>query len=126
MTATALHPVFSTSFGVEDPGRPQRLAVPLMRPSMRSRPRALEVPGPGRCNLDPPGLGCHLERVTGQYFVDCTPRRPSDRSYDAPAAAQLCQVSADLVRALVQARPASCTQIATWTRLTNCIFTKMC
>jgi len=40
VTANALHPgVVRTSFGAEDPGRAQRLAVPLMRPFMKSPPR---------------------------------------------------------------------------------------
>ena len=37
VTANALHPgVVSTSFGAEDPGRVQRLFVPLMRPFMKT------------------------------------------------------------------------------------------
>ena len=40
VTANALHPgVVSTSFGAEDPGRIQQLAVPLMRPFMQSQSR---------------------------------------------------------------------------------------
>ena len=80
----------STSFGGEDPGRAQRLAVPLLRPFMRS-------PAQGAATSIHLGSAPGLERVTGRYFVKCTPRKSSERSYDESAAAQLWQVSADLV-----------------------------
>ena len=95
VTATALHPgVVSTSFGAEDPGRAQRLAVPLMRPLMRS-------PTQGAATSMHLTSAAHLERVTDQSFVNSTPRRSSDRSDDASAAAQLWQVSADPIGAVV-------------------------
>ncbi len=38
-----------------------------------------------------------LGQVTGRYFANRTPKRSSERSYDAAAAARLWQVSAELV-----------------------------
>ena len=57
VTANALHPgVVSTSFGAEDPGRVQRLLVPIMRPFMRTpaqgppqRSTSLPLPVSSRC-----------------------------------------------------------------------------
>ena len=98
VTANALHPgVVSTSFGAEDPGRVQRLAVPVMRPFMRS-------PSQGAATSIHLASAPELERVTGRYFVDCTPRRSSQRSYDTAAAARLWAVSADLVRSARRSR----------------------
>ncbi len=92
VTANALHPgVVSTSFGAEDPGRAQRLAIPLLRPFMRS-------PGRGAATSIHLASAAALEQVTGSYFVDCKPRKSSELSYDQSAAAQLWQASADLVR----------------------------
>ena len=62
VTANALHPgVVSTSFGAEDPGRVQRLLVPLLRPFMKSPPRA---PPPRSTWPSAP----ELERVTGRLL----------------------------------------------------------
>ena len=38
-----------------------------------------------------------LEQVTGRFFANRKPKRSSQRSYDAAAAARLWQVSAELV-----------------------------
>jgi NAD(P)-dependent dehydrogenase (short-subunit alcohol dehydrogenase family) len=93
VTANAVHPgVVSTTFGAEDPGRVQRVAVPLLRPFMRSPRRGAAT----SIHLaSAPGLA----RVTGSYFVDRKRRNSSERSYDEAAAAQLWRVSADLVSA---------------------------
>ncbi|GAA3166963.1 SDR family oxidoreductase [Blastococcus jejuensis] len=93
VTANALHPgVVSTSFGAEDPGRAQRLAVPLLRPFMKS-------PARGATTSIHLASAPDLERVTGRYFADCRPRKSSERSSDERAAARLWQVSGDLVQA---------------------------
>jgi retinol dehydrogenase-14 len=91
VTANALHPgVVSTSFGAEDPGRVQRLFVPFMRPFMKT-------PAQGVATSIHVASAPELQQVTGRYFADSKPKRSSERSYDAAAAARLWQVSADLV-----------------------------
>jgi retinol dehydrogenase 14 len=93
VTANALHPgVVSTSFGAEDPGRAQRLAVPLLRPFMRS-------PRQGAATSIHLSSAPGLDRVTGSYFVNRKSRKSSERSYDEPAATRLWQVSAELTHA---------------------------
>ena len=93
VTANALHPgVVSTGFGAEDPGRAQRIAVPLLRPFMKT-------PRQGAATSIHLASARGLDRVTGSYFVRRTPRRSSESSYDEAAAARLWQVSADLVGA---------------------------
>jgi NAD(P)-dependent dehydrogenase (short-subunit alcohol dehydrogenase family) len=91
VTANALHPgVVRTSFGAEDRGRAQRVFVPLVRPFMKSPVRGA-------------GTSIHLasapelELTTGRYFVSSKPKTSSDLSYDEAVAAQLWQISADLV-----------------------------
>jgi NAD(P)-dependent dehydrogenase (short-subunit alcohol dehydrogenase family) len=91
VTANAVHPgLVSTSFGADDPGRVQRLFVPLLRPFMKS-------PAGGAATsihlASAPGLG----RTTGQYFANSKPVRSSPRSHDGAVAARLWAVSADLV-----------------------------
>jgi retinol dehydrogenase 14 len=91
VTTNALHPgVVRTAFGAEDPGRAQRLAVPLMRPFMKS-------PNAGAATSVHLASAAELEGVTGEYFANSKPRRSSERSYDASAAARLWRVSGDLV-----------------------------
>ena len=91
ITANALHPgVVRTSFGAEDPGKAQRLAVPLMKPFMKS-------PDAGAATSVHLASTAALERVTGEYFANCKPRRSSQRSYDAAASARLWTASEDLV-----------------------------
>ncbi len=91
VTANALHPgVVRTAFGAEDPGVVQRLLVPFMRPVMRA-------PARGAATSIHLASAPALERVTGRYFADSTPKRSSERSYDEAAAARLWRVSADLV-----------------------------
>jgi retinol dehydrogenase 14 len=91
VTANALHPgMVSTSFGAEDPGRAQRLLVPVVRPFMKSAAQ-------GATTSVHVATAPQLEHVTGRYLAGTAPRKSSERSYDEVAAARLWQVSADLV-----------------------------
>ena len=91
VTANALHPgVVSTAFGAEDPGGIQRWLVPFLRPFMKA-------PTEGAATSIHLASAPELEHVTGRFFANSKPRRSSERSYDADAAARLWQVSADLV-----------------------------
>jgi len=90
VTANALHPgVVSTSFGAEDPGRAQRLFVPILRPFMQDPPQ-------GAATSIHLASAPELDGVTGRYFANREPKRSSKRSYDEAAAAGLWQVSSDL------------------------------
>jgi retinol dehydrogenase 14 len=91
VTANALHPgVVSTSFGAEDPGRIQQLAVPLMRPFMQSQSR-------GASTSVYLASSPEVERVSGRFYARSRPKSSSKRSYDHALAARLWEVSADLV-----------------------------
>lgn len=91
VTANAVHPgLVSTGFGAEDPGRTQRLLVPLLRPFMKA-------PTQGAATSIHVASVAQLARVTGRYFADRQPKKSSPLSYDTAAAARLWQVSADLV-----------------------------
>jgi NAD(P)-dependent dehydrogenase (short-subunit alcohol dehydrogenase family) len=91
VTANAVHPgVVSTAFGAEDPGRTQRLLVPLLRPFMKSAAQ-------GAATSIHVASAPELLGVSGLYFANSHPRRSSERSYDQAVAAQLWQVSSELV-----------------------------
>jgi retinol dehydrogenase 14 len=91
VTANALHPgVVNTSFGAEDPRGIQRLIIPFARPFMKT-------PAQGAATSIHLASAPDLEHVTGRYFANSKPKRSSKRSYNEAAAAQLWQVSADLV-----------------------------
>jgi NAD(P)-dependent dehydrogenase (short-subunit alcohol dehydrogenase family) len=91
VTANALHPgVVRTGFGAEDPGGVQRLLVPFLRPF-------LKAPAQGAATSIHLASAPDLEQVTGRFFANRKPKRSSQRSYDAAAAARLWQVSAELV-----------------------------
>ncbi|MDN5747378.1 MAG: SDR family oxidoreductase [Pseudonocardia sp.] len=91
VTANALHPgVVSTSFGAEDPGRVQRLLVPLLRPFMKS-------PARGAATSIHLASAPDVALMSGCYFAGSRPKRSSARSYDEDVAARLWAVSADLV-----------------------------
>jgi retinol dehydrogenase 14 len=91
VTANAVHPgIVSTSFGVEDPGRTQRLLVPVLRPFMKSAQR-------GAATSIHVASARQLQGVTGRYFTDSRPRTSSARSRDQEAAARLWQASTGLV-----------------------------
>jgi retinol dehydrogenase 14 len=91
VTANALHPgVVSTSFGAEDPATVQRVFIPFLRPFMKT-------PTQGAATSIHLASAPGLEQVTGRYFADSKPKTSSKLSYDQAAAAQLWQISADLV-----------------------------
>jgi NAD(P)-dependent dehydrogenase (short-subunit alcohol dehydrogenase family) len=91
VTANAVHPgMVSTSFGAEDPGRVQRLLVPLLRPFLKSAAQGAATSVYAASAPD-------LERVTGRYFAAGSPKRSATRSHDQATAARLWQVSAELV-----------------------------
>ena len=91
VTANVVHPgVVSTSFGAEDPGRAQRLLVPVIRPFMKS-------PARGAATSIHVASAPELEGTTGLYFAGRRAKRSAEHSYDEAAAARLWLVSADLV-----------------------------
>jgi NAD(P)-dependent dehydrogenase (short-subunit alcohol dehydrogenase family) len=98
VTANALHPgMVSTSFGAEDPGRVQRLLVPVLRPFMKS-------PARGAVTSIHVASAPDIALVSGRYFAGSRPKRSSARSYDEDVAARLWAVSADLVGLTAAAR----------------------
>ena len=91
VTANAVHPgLVSTAFGAGDPGRAQRLFVPVLRPFMKS-------PAQGAATSIHLASAPDLDQMTGRYFAKSKPTRSSKRSYDTLVAARLWDVSADLV-----------------------------
>lgn len=91
VTANVLHPgVVNTSFGAEDPASVQRVFVPFLRPLMKT-------PAQGAATSIRLASDPELNHVTGHYFANGKPKRSSQRSHDQAAAAQLWQISADLV-----------------------------
>jgi NAD(P)-dependent dehydrogenase (short-subunit alcohol dehydrogenase family) len=91
VTANVLHPgVVRTAFGAEDPGRLQKLFVPLLKPLMKT-------PAKGAATSIFLASSPEMERVTGLFFANSKPKKSSKRSYDEAVAARLWQVSADLV-----------------------------
>jgi retinol dehydrogenase-14 len=93
VTANAVHPgVVSTAFGAEDPGRTQRLLVPLLRPFMKR-------PAKGAETSIYAASAPELVGVTGGYFANSRVRRSAPKSYHQDLAARLWQVSEELVRA---------------------------
>ncbi len=91
VTANVLHPgVVRTAFGAEDPAGVQRLLIPFLLPFMKS-------PAQGAATSIHLASAPELALVTGGYFATSTPKRSSERSYDAAVAARLWQVSAELV-----------------------------
>lgn len=91
ITANAVHPgLVSTSFGASDPGRAQRLFVPVLRPFMKS-------PAQGAATSIHVATAPDLDRTTGRYFAKSRSTNSSKRSYDESVAERLWDVSADLV-----------------------------
>jgi len=91
VTANALHPgVVRTRFGSDDPGRLQRVALPIGRLFMKSPTR-------GAATSIYVATDPTLAGVTGQYFANSKPKTSSPRSHDDAVAQRLWQVSADLV-----------------------------
>jgi retinol dehydrogenase-14 len=92
VTANVLHPgVVRTAFGAEDPGGIMGV------PGFGIMVRFLKTPEQGAATSIHLATSADLEHVSGLYFANRKPRRSSKRSYDGAAAAQLWQVSADLV-----------------------------
>jgi retinol dehydrogenase-14 len=91
VTANALHPgVVSTAFGAEDPGRTQKLVLPLARLVMKT-------PRQGAATSIHLAAAPEVEHVTGQYFAKRRPRKSSKAAYDTSAARRLWQTSSVLV-----------------------------
>lgn len=90
VTANALHPgLVSTGFGAEDPGRAQRLLVPLLRPFMLTTAQ-------GAATSVHIASAPDLAQVSGRFFAKRKPRRSSTASYDQATAAKLWNVSAEM------------------------------
>jgi NAD(P)-dependent dehydrogenase (short-subunit alcohol dehydrogenase family) len=80
VTANALHPgLVSTGFGAEDPGRAQRLLVPLLRPFMLTADQ-------GAATTIHLASAPDLTDVSGRFFARRKPRRSSNPSYDQTTA----------------------------------------
>ena len=67
-----------------------RLMLPVVRPFMKT-------PEAGARTSIHLASAPEVEGVTGLYFANARPKRSSKASYDAPAAARLWDLSADLV-----------------------------
>ena len=99
ITANAVHPgVVRTAFGSDDPGRLQRLAVPLLKAFMKT-------PEQGAATSVLLASSPALERTTGQFFAGGRPARSSSRSHDRATATRLWDVSSALVGLDPAARP---------------------
>lgn len=91
VTATVLHPgVVRTGFAAEDPSPLWKVLLPLIRP-------LLKTPEKGAATSIYLASSPDVEGVTGEYFVNSTPKTSSKSSYDAAAAARLWRISVDLV-----------------------------
>ncbi len=91
VTANALHPgVVRTSFGAEDPGRAQRLVVPVARLFMQSPTRGAET---SVLLASSP----HVRGTQGQFFSNSKQKRSAPRTYDQQVAEKLWRASAALV-----------------------------
>jgi NAD(P)-dependent dehydrogenase (short-subunit alcohol dehydrogenase family) len=90
VTATVLHPgIVRSGFGVEDPGRIQRVITPFMG--------LMKSPDEGARTSIHLASAPDVEGVSGQFFANSKPRRSSKRSYDQADAVRLWQLSAELV-----------------------------
>jgi NAD(P)-dependent dehydrogenase (short-subunit alcohol dehydrogenase family) len=90
VTANAVHPgLVSTGFGAEDPGRAQRLLVPLLRPFMLTTDQ-------GAATTIHLASAPDLTNISGRFFARRGPRRSSAASYDQATAAQLWSISAEM------------------------------
>jgi retinol dehydrogenase 14 len=91
VTATALHPgVVRTGFAAEDPSPMWKIALPLIRPF-------LKTPRQGAATSIYLASSPDVEGLTGKYFAKNRPEMSSRSSYDKTAAVRLWQISADLV-----------------------------
>ena len=91
VTANALHPgVVRTAFGAEDPGRAQRILVPMAR-------RFMMTPAQGAETSVMLASSPHVRGTRGRFFVRGTEKRSARRTYDETAAARLWRASEALV-----------------------------
>ncbi len=91
VTANALHPgVVRTAFGSEDPTGLFKVVVPFAKPFMKTPERGAQTSVYLASSPE-------VEGVTGKYFSNCKPKSSNKSSYDRVAAAQLWDVSAELV-----------------------------
>ena len=91
VTATVLHPgVVRTGFAAEDPSPVWKVALPLIRPF-------LKTPRKGAATSIYLASSPEAEGISGKYFADSKPKTSSSSSYDSAAAARLWEVSVDLV-----------------------------
>jgi retinol dehydrogenase-14 len=91
VTANALHPgVVRTGFGSEDPGRLQKLVMPVGRLLLKSPEKGAETSIHLASSPD-------VEGVTGRFFVNCKRKKSAPQSYDRDDALRLWEVSAELV-----------------------------
>ncbi|MER6970029.1 SDR family oxidoreductase [Nocardioides sp. NPDC000445] len=91
VTANAVHPgEVSTAFGAEDPGRTQRLLVPVLRPLMKS-------PARGAATSIYAATAPELVDSTGGYLANSKARPSAALSYNQELASRLWRVSEDLV-----------------------------
>jgi NAD(P)-dependent dehydrogenase (short-subunit alcohol dehydrogenase family) len=91
VTSNALHPgVVRTGFGAEDPGRLQKLVLPLGRWLLKS-------PEQGARTSIYLASSPEVADVTGKYFADSKPKTPAPAGRDDAAARKLWDVSVELV-----------------------------
>jgi retinol dehydrogenase 14 len=90
VSANVLHPgIVRSGFGVEDPGRIQRMITPFMG--------LMKSPEQGALTSIHLASAPEVEGVTGQFFAKSKPRKSSKRSYDQADARRLWEISAQLV-----------------------------
>ena len=91
VTANALHPgVVSTGFGSEDPGRLQKLIMPVGRFLLKTPEKGAETSIYLASSPD-------VEGVSGRFFVNSKQKKSAPQSYDRDDALRLWDVSAELV-----------------------------
>ncbi len=91
VTANALHPgVVRTGFGSEDPGRLQKLVLPLGKWLLKSPEQGAETSIYLASSPD-------VATVTGRYFANSKPKKPAPAARDEAAARRLWDISVDLV-----------------------------
>ena len=91
VTANVLHPgLVRTNFSAEDQSPIFGVVIGLFRPFFKT-------PAQGAATSIYLASSPEVEGVTGEYFINCKPKRSKDSSYDEAAAARLWQASAELV-----------------------------
>lgn len=91
VTANVLHPgVVRTRFAAEDPSRMWKIALPIIRPMLKS-------PAQGAATPIYLASSAEVAGVSGEYFINRKARKSSKSSYDTADAARLWDVSTELV-----------------------------